>query len=98
MSWNEDAQKALSVAGLGLHALEAIGPIVKSVLGDRANGLTDKAMEQLAAIGLAVDAVRHGLEGKISIEAVEDEIKHLHTGRQANLDATQAEVDKKFPK
>ncbi len=68
------------------------------MLGDEANSLTSKALEQLAAIGMAVDAVRNGLEGKISLDAVEDEIKHLHAGRQANLDATQAEVDKKVPK
>jgi|SRR6185295_1909022 len=97
MSWSDDANKALALAGMGIHALEAIGPIVKGLLGDSGNVLSPGAMAQLSAVGLAIDAVQKGLEGKISLESVEDEISHLKTSHQSNIDATKSELDKKFP-
>ena len=93
MSWTDDAAKALSLAGSALHALEAIGPIVKTVIGARDNVLSDDSLEKLAAVSLAVDAIRNGLEGKVSIESVDAEIDRLHSSRENNMEATESEID-----
>lgn len=97
MSWASEASDTLSVASLALHALEAIGPIAKSVIGDDASVIGENSLAKLAAISLAVDAIRKSLDGKISKEDLQAEIAKLHASHQSNLDATEAEIDKKFP-
>jgi hypothetical protein len=95
----DKAKKALDVAGHGLQALETIGDLARGGLSAQgfSDDRLDKATDALHTIVSIVSAIRGGLEGTVSLEQIDAEIKKVASSLADNDAAAQGDLDAKFP-
>jgi hypothetical protein len=97
----EKAKRVLGAVSTGLAALEAIGELAKHHLGDRSGFPDDKVERMSGALGMIssiVDAARGALEGKVTLDDLEAEIKKVTSDLAFNDGQVQSDIDAKFPK
>lgn len=87
------ARRILELATKGLQALEVIGNVTKGVVPEAPR---ETAMDALRVIEGVVKTIQAGLDGAITVEAVEDSLRDLRAEVKANDDAVASAVDAKF--
>lgn len=95
MSLATEAKHVLDVAASGLHGLEVVGELAKSLIPDSAN--PQRVLEVLHTITAIVDSVRAGWEGTASLEDVQDSLQVARDKISANDQAVDDAIDRKFP-
>jgi hypothetical protein len=92
-SWLQKAEDQLGSHALVLHAIEALGKLVKHALVDR--GVD--AYSVLQAVERMIDTVVAGFDGKVTKDEVEKHLRDLLDRVEANDRAADAALAAKFP-
>jgi len=93
MSWIERAESQLKAHSTTLHALQAIGALVKRALVDPKSD----TFVVIQIIERMTDALIAGFDGKMTSDEVEKHLLELSERLAANDQAADTALDKKFP-
>lgn len=94
MSFSSKAKNVLDVAAAGLGGLETIGELAVDLLGHE---LPPAVTDGLKVITSIVDSVKKGIDGSISVQQVEDDLKAHQDRQAANDKAAHDAIDAKYP-